>query len=365
MDHSFYELKVKAIRPETADAVTVVFEVPESLSDTFQYTQGQYLTLRFQFNGKEERRAYSMCSSPLDQDLAVTVKRLNGGLVSNYIHDQLKAGNTVEVMPPEGRFFTPLKEDNKKTYYIFGAGSGITPLMSIVKTVLEKEPMSKVCLLYGNRDEESIIFKEALEAMEKRYRDQLVVEHILSQPKREKSGGLLSFLSKGTVLWNGKIGRIDAAAVKEFLAQNPAATEQVEYFICGPGSMIEAVEKALKGFSIDKKRIHTERFTSDVDEKDKAKGTAGARIIVHLNGDKIETEVPEGKTILDVLLDMRYDPPYSCHSGACSTCMAKIISGSVKMDACYALDDDEIADGYILTCQSHPTSDVVELTYEI
>ncbi len=365
MDHSFYELKVKSIRPETADAVTVVFEIPGNLAETFKYTQGQYLTLRFQFNGKEERRAYSMCSSPLDNDLAVTVKRLKGGLVSNYIHDQLKAGQTVEVMPPEGRFFTVLKEDNQKTYYVFGAGSGITPLMSIIKTVLEKEPMSKVCLLYGNRSEETIIFKESLEALEKRYRDQLVVEHILSQPKREKSGGLLSFLSKGTVLWNGKIGRINAAAVKEFLGQHPARTAEVEYFICGPGSMIEAVEKGLKELSVNKNRIHTERFTSDVEEKDRAKGTAGAKIIVHLNGEKIETEVPEGKTILDVLLDLRYDPPYSCHSGACSTCMAKIVSGSVKMDACYALDDDEIAEGYILTCQSHPTSDVVELTYEI
>lgn len=365
MDHSFYELKVKLIRPETADAVTVVFEVPDNLTDTFQYTQGQYLTLRFQFNGKEERRAYSMCSSPLDNDLAVTVKRLKGGLVSNFIHDQLKAGQTVEVMPPEGRFFTPLKEDNKKTYYIFGAGSGITPLMSIMKTILEKEPMSKICLLYGNRNEDTIIFKESLEALEKRYRDQLIVEHILSQPKREKSGGVLSFLSKGTVLWNGKVGRINAAAVKEFLGQHPARTSDVEYFICGPGSMIEAVEKALKDLSVDKEHVHTERFTSNVDEKDRAKGAAGAKIIVHLNGSTIETEVPQGKTILDVLLDMRFDPPYSCHSGACSTCMAKIISGSVKMDACYALDDDEIAEGYILTCQSHPTSDVVELTYEL
>lgn len=365
MDHSFYELKVKAIQTETADAKTVVFAVPDALKDHFQYTHGQYLTLRFHFNGKEERRAYSMCSSPLDGDLAVTVKRLKNGVVSNYIHDQLKVGETVEVMPPEGRFSTPLNEDHQKTYYLFGAGSGITPLMSIMKTILEKEPLSKVCLLYGNRNEDSIIFQQDLESLEKRYRDQLVVEHILSQPKREKSGGLLSFLSKGTILWQGKTGRIDAATVKTFLADHPLRNAQAEYFICGPGKMIEAVEGALKNLSVDKHHIHTERFTSSVDEKDKIQGTAGAKIIVHMNGSRIETEVPAGKTILDVLLDLRYDPPYSCHSGACSTCMAKVISGSVKMDACYALDDDEVAEGYILTCQSHPTSDVVELTYDV
>jgi ring-1,2-phenylacetyl-CoA epoxidase subunit PaaE len=365
MDHSFYDLNVKAINAETEDAVTVVFEVPDHLSETFQYTQGQYLTLKFDFNGKEERRAYSMCSSPVDDDLAVTVKRLKGGVVSNYIHDKLKAGDKVAVMPPEGRFFTALKEEQKKDYYLFGAGSGITPLMSILKTILEKEPMSKVCLLYGNRNEDTIIFRESLDALEKRYRGQFVVEHILSQPKREKSGGMFGFLSKGTINWQGKVGRINSQFVKDFLAEHPARTGTAEYFICGPGSMITAVESALKDLKVDKRHIHTERFTTDVDEKDRAKGKAGAKIVVHMNGSVIETEVPEGKTILDVLLDLKYDPPYSCHSGACSTCMAKIIRGSVKMDACYALDDDEIADGYILTCQSHPTSDEVELTYDI
>lgn len=367
MDHKFYPLQVSQVRPETDDAVTVFFTVPENLKETFQYKQGQYLTLRFQLNGKEERRPYSMCSSPLEDELAVTVKRTPDGLVSNHINDNLKAGDTVEVMPPDGRFYTPLQEDQKKSYYLFGAGSGITPLMSIIKTILEKEPMSTVHLLYGNRNEECIIFKEGLDALAQRYQDQFIVEYILSQPKRAKAGGLFGFLAKGATNWDGPVGRIERQQVVDFLERYPARNAATEYFICGPGTMIDTVEATLLNEGIDKKRIHTERFTTS---SPKLNGTnhvpakSKRQLIAHLHGEEIKTEVPENKTILDHLLDLRYDPPYSCHSGACSTCMAKMIKGSVKMDACYALDDDEIAEGYVLTCQSHPTSDEVELTYD-
>jgi ring-1,2-phenylacetyl-CoA epoxidase subunit PaaE len=366
MDHTFYSLSVKSVHNETEDAVTLTFDIPTELSDTFKYTQGQYLTLKFELNGEEVRRSYSMCSSPIDPDIAVTVKRVEGGLVSTHINNKLKGGDIVDVMPPDGRFFTPLKEENRKTYYLFAAGSGITPLLSIIKTIVEKEPQSSIHLLYGNRRESGIIFKASLDQLEKRYAGQLTVTHILSQPKREKSKGVFGLLSKGSLSWRGLVGRIDAQRTTAFLEENPASSKLAEYFICGPGEMIDIVENTLVNKGIDKANIHTERFTTAViKEEDRAKGTAGAQLTVHLNGQKIEAEVPEGKTVLDVLLAAKKDPPYSCTSGACSTCMAKLIKGTVKMDVCYALDDEEIADGYILTCQAHPTSDELEVTFEV
>ncbi|GJM31513.1 MAG: phenylacetic acid degradation NADH oxidoreductase PaaE [Saprospiraceae bacterium] len=365
MNKPFYGLKVLSKIQETEHAFTLTFEVPQDLTDTFAYTQGQHLTLRFNINGEEIRRAYSMCSSPVENHLAVTVKRVEGGKVSNYVADQLNSGDIVDVLPPLGRFFTKLSEENRKNYYLFAAGSGITPIMSILKTILEKEPQSTVFLLYGNRDEENIIFKEELGALGKRYRDQLIVEHILSQPKREKGKGLFGRLSKGTLTWQGKTGRIDKDKVYRFLEDNPASYPDVEYFICGPGSMIEAVELALSGKNIDKKHIHSEHFTANPDDVKDIKGAAGAHVIVQLEGKTIDIEVPEGKTILETLLDNKYDPPYSCTSGSCSTCMAKVTEGEVKMEVCYALDEDEVAEGYVLTCQSHPTSAVVKLTYDV
>ncbi len=360
-NHTFYSLNVRSVKAETADTNTITFDIPADLKSTFAYKQGQYLTLKFDLNGQEARRAYSMSSSPMEDGISVTVKRVKDGLVSNHIGDNVRAGTPIEVMPPEGRFYTKLSPEQKKTYYLFGAGSGITPLMSILKTILEQEPKSSVHLFYGNRNEDSIIFKSDLDALQSRYAGQLSVEHILSQPKKEKSG----WLSRAKISWTGKVGRLGAKTIKEFLAAHPAHAQQSEYFICGPGDMITTVERTLKNMNIPADTIHAEHFTSSVAEGDKVKGVEGSLVTVQLNGEAIQIAVPSGKTILDTLIKEGYDPPYSCTSGACSTCLAKTIKGKVKMDVHYAIDDDEVAQGFILTCQSHPMTDEVEVTYDV
>ncbi len=368
MSTEFYNLKVKEVIRETVDCVSLSFEIPSDLKEVFEYKQGQYATLRFQLNGQDVRRAYSMSSSPLNEDFTVTVKELKGGLVSTHINKNIQSGMEIAVMPPDGRFFTKLKEENRKTYYLFAAGSGITPIMSILKTIVEKEPQSVVFLLYGNRNEESIIFKDQLDRLERRYAGQLFVEHILSQPAKEKKGGLGSFFKKAVTNWQGKIGRIDREHVTQFLEQNPPRFPDLEYFICGPGEMIDTVENALKDQGINDKHIHTERFTNDSPkpaEDSAAASISSAKVIIHLDGQKVEMNIDDNKTILDKLLEQKYEPPYSCTSGACSTCMAKLIKGSVSMDACFALDEDEVAEGYILTCQAHPTTPEIELTFEV
>lgn len=368
----FHKLTIREKRRETEDTVSLILEVPPELKDEFAYTQGQYLTLKFQINGEELRRAYSMSSSPLEDELAVTVKRVPGGMASSHIHAHIREGEVIEVMPPQGRFFSELREDQRKTYYLFGAGSGITPLMSILKTVLEREPKSHVFLLYGNRDEENIIFKEQLDQLQKRYAGQLEVEHILSRPKRHKpKSGLSGLFSRGVMTWTGKVGRIDAAVARTFIEAHPPRGDEAEYFICGPGDMNLQLERSLQAQGIDKANIHVEHFSNIVPgEAGKAPASPTkepdmARVEVTLDGEQIDVYVPKGKTVLDVLLDEGYDPPYSCTAGACSTCMAKVLQGSVTMDTCLALDEEEVQEGYILTCQSHPTSEALKITYDV
>ena len=368
----FYTLKIKQVIRETADAVTLEFEIPADLQEKFVYQQGQYITLRLEKNGQELRRSYSMSSSPLEKRLAVTVKKVPGGQFSNYLHDEVTVGDTLEVAAPDGRFYNTLHPEKRRTYYLFGAGSGITPLMSILKTILEGEPMSSVFLLYGSRNEESIIFRDELERLTERYDGQLLVEHILSQPKKEGGGsGLFGMFKKSITNWQGKTGRIAPQAANIFLDDNMARgpEDDCQYYVCGPGNMADDVKATLLKRGIPAKQIHTEHFVNahhvPGDIADGAATDGSKRIIVHLKGERIELPMPEGATILDVLVKEKYDPPYSCTAGACSTCMAKVISGKVKMDVCYALDEDEVKDGYILTCQSRLETAVVELSYDM
>lgn len=368
MSTEFNKLNVKKIVKETDEAVSLVFEVPDLLQDTYRYKPGQYLTLRFKLKGEDVRRAYSMSSASFEGDLKVTVKRVANGLVSNHVASNLKVGDQVDVMAPQGRFFVKTNFESRKSYYLFGAGSGITPLMSILKTILEEEPQSTVFLLYGNRNENSIIFKNELESLLEKYEGQLIVEHVLSQPIKEKKGGLGGFFSKGKISWEGQTGRINKKVIRNFLETNPKRYENAEYFICGPGNMIDTVEEALLGNGVPKGEINTERFTTASSSTGGAAATgenAARRVIVHLDGERIEVEVSPKKTILEALTDIKYEPPYSCRAGSCSTCMAKVTKGKVSMDACFALDDDEIEEGYVLACQAHPTTDDVELTFDV
>ncbi|TNE56339.1 MAG: ferredoxin--NADP reductase [Bacteroidetes bacterium] len=366
----FYTLKIKHITPETPDTKTLEFEIPENLRTTFAFTQGQHVTIKHEINGQEIRRSYSMSVSPREGRLAVTVKKVAGGRMSTFLHDRVQEGDTLEVAHPDGRFYIKTDPDKRRTYYFFGAGSGITPLMSIIKETLEAEPMCTIFLLYGSRNEENIIFKEELDRLSERYNGQLFVEYVLSQPKKEVSGSVLGLFKKYTTNWTGRTGRIEGRVVGQYLEEHmPHGPEDdCHYFVCGPGNMADTVEVALLGRGIDGKQIHIERFVNAdhvPGEFTVAPDDSAVRLVVHLNGQRIETSMPHGATILDIMVKEKHDAPYSCTAGACSTCMAKVLKGKVKMDVCYALDEEEVKAGYCLTCQSHPDSDELEISYDV
>ncbi len=364
MDTHFYSLEVSKIVRETEDAVSIFFSVPDNLKETFTYLPGQYITLRFMLGGSEQRRAYSICTSPVHNELAITIKRVEKGLVSKHIVEKVQVGYTLQVMPPQGHFNANPNHEQRKTYYLFGAGSGITPLMSILKTVLEKEPASTVHLLYGNRNEGSIIFKNALDKLLETYEGQIFVEYILSAPKREKSSGLGSLFSKGKINWKGAVGRVDKTSIEKFLENHPKRTADSAYYICGPSDMMQTIENVLTDKKIDKKNIHLEYFKTPETAVGAENAIGSAQVTVSLRHTKHNITVGKNEIILDELIKLKIDAPYSCTSGACSTCMAKLTKGTVKMRACFALDEDEVKAGYILVCQSVPNSEEVELTFD-
>ncbi len=367
MSTDFHTLKIKDLVKETEDSISVIFDVPDQLTDQYQFKAGQYLTLKFDKNGEEYRRAYSIFTAPGEQKLGVTSKRVKNGVISNHMNDNLTVGQDIEVMVPLGTFTLDLSHGAIKDYYLFAGGSGITPMMSLIKTILEEEPKSTVNLYYGNNDENSIIFKKELDRLENMYTDQLSVTHILSDPIKTKSG----FFSKAKTNWTGWKGLPNAENIAKFLQEQPTKGDDQVYMICGPTIMMDVVQAALLGQGIQKDKIKVEYFGSPDEKSDSKTGAvpavAGAgvgSVTVTLKGEEFVIDVPPSKTILDVLLELKKDAPFSCTSGACSTCVAKVTSGKVEMDACYALDDDEVASGFILACQAHPVTEGVSIVFE-
>ncbi len=366
MNLQLYPLSVAETKRETDDALSITFTIPSELNEAFAFTAGQYITLEIEINGEKVRRAYSMCSAPHEQKLTVAVKRTKGGVMSNFLNDHIKQGSVVNVMPPQGRFTTPLSPSNTRTFYLLGGGSGITPLFSILKTVLHEEPKTVVHLLYGNENEDSIIFKNELDALEKHYEGQLFVQHILAKPKEEKSGGMFSFIKKPIISWKGLTGVPDKKNIENWLSKSPQHTKEAIYFTCGPLPMMQNLEQIIVGKGIDKHCFHKEVFASPTDSDAKpAVSNGGAMMSATLGGKKLSLEIAASQTVLDAMLKAGYDAPYSCKSGACSTCIAKISKGKVSMDACFALDDDEIKNGYILACQAKPTTSELELNFDV
>ncbi len=353
-----YSLKVLEVKNETKDSTSVAFDVPFELYDTFNYKPGQYLTLQFNLNGQQVRRSYSLCSSPvIKEPLRIGVKRVKGGLVSNHINDNLKVGDTVEVLAPDGRFFADIKKENYKTYYLFAAGSGITPILSILKTVLLTEERSYVHMVFGNRSQETIMFHEELKQLEEIHKDRFVLVQTLSRPK-----------SNWSDLWKiptkeFRKGRVDTACIEWFINEYPPYAQNAEYYVCGPGTMIDNTVKALENIDVPFDRIFIESFGGG-EAKNTREVFENANLMAHLNGEKIELTIPKGKTVLRTLLAADYNPPYSCEGGVCSTCICKVKKGKVHMKNNLALTDKEVEEGYALSCQSIPLTNNIEIVYE-
>jgi ring-1,2-phenylacetyl-CoA epoxidase subunit PaaE len=356
MSSHFHALKVAEVVPETADAMSIRFEIPSELRDLFAFNAGQHLTLRTTINGQEVRRNYSLCTAPADTDWMVTVKRIGGGVFSNWVCDQLKPGDTLEVMAPHGSFATEFKAENRRHLIGIAGGSGITPVISLIKTLLRAEPQSRFTLFYGNRDSSSIIFLETLAGLKDKHLGSLEIYHFLDAEDQDIE------------LFNGMLNR--ERLEEAITALVPDAAEVGGWFICGPGPMMDAAEGALLDRNISKERIHIERFTADRPPEAVAREMAklqtqaeGVTVAVTLDGRTRRIPFAAGN-ILDSARAAGLSAPFACKAGVCATCRAKVTSGKVEMAARYGLTDEEVGAGYVLTCQSVPVGDGAAVDYD-
>lgn len=352
----FHTLTIQSIAHTTPEAIVVTFDVPESLKNSFQFVQGQHVTLRCEIDGEDVRRSYSICCGVSHKHIKVGIKRVPGGVFSEYAHKHFKPGQQVDVMAPTGSFHTPLNASEQKRYAAFVAGSGITPVMSIIETTLSEEPDSSFMLFYGNQTRQSIMFLEELEALKNRYLNRLSLHYILSREPQEVE------------LYNG---RIDQEKVTQ-LSRVFAPVEHVDsYFICGPASMIDNAEQALLEMGARAEQIHIERFGT-VDQNTVSRKPApveasgdSCNVTVILDGHKRVFSMPfSGQTLLDAAAEAGLDMPFSCKGGVCGTCRTKLVSGKVDIQQDYALEPWEKEAGFVLACQARPLSDDITLNYD-
>ena len=352
----FQEVTVASVRQETRDALVVTFDVPAALAEQFHYIQGQHLTLRTQINGEDIRRSYSICSAVQDKRLRIAIKRVPGGVFSNWANDTLKPGHSVELMPPSGHFNVPLAPEQRKHYVAFAAGSGITPVFSIVKTTLMTEPHSQVTLVYGNRSSSNVIFKEELADLKDIYRERLNLVFIMSREQQDID------------LFNGRINRAKCDALLEKWI-DPTSIDTA--FICGPLGMMEDVSASLQAHRLDKAHIKMELFATSLQQVPRPApvhhvlGHNECQVTVIQDGRTRQFTMEKNTTsVLDAGLAQGIELPYSCKGGVCSTCRSKVVKGEVDMDANFALEDYEIARGFRLLCQSYPVTDHLVIDFD-
>lgn len=356
----FNRLTIRDIRRETADAISIAFEVPPALREAYRFREGQFLTLRHTLAGEELRRSYSICSGVPDYaqygELRIGIKRLQGGRFSSWAHETLKVGMSLDVMTPDGRFNTPLDPTRARHFVGFASGSGITPMLSLIRTVLATEPGSRFSLVCGNRSVASIMFLETLAGLKNLSMDRLRLVHVLSGEPQEIE------------LFSGRLDRDRCRALLEtVLCDDPID----EAFICGPAPMMDGAEAALRAHGVPAEHIHTERFgtpavapvaplrTTAVDSD------ACARVTIVIDGMQRTLQVPfDGPALLDAGLAVGAPLPYACKGGVCCTCRARVLEGEVRMDRNFTLEPQEIAQGFVLTCQAHPVSDRVVVSFD-
>lgn len=360
----FHDLTVARINPEAAGAVSIAFAVPEALQERFDFQPGQFLTLRATIDGQDVRRNYSICSTrsrfARSRELEVGIRPMEGGLFSNWAATQLKAGDTLAVMPPDGRFV--IKKPRALHRVGFAAGSGITPILSIIATTMEESDSAKFTLVYGNRRMSSVMFNEALQDLKDKYKNRLTLIHVLSRQAQE-----VPMLE----------GRIDGAKVQQLIDTLLPARSMDEVFVCGPEAMIDATEAALRQAGVPAERIHTERFTSPrleslapearraaVEQADPQAPTGQVALTVVIDGKSHEMHMRPDQHVLDVALSAGLDLPYSCKAGVCCTCRAKVLDGGVVMDKNFTLEAEEMTQGFVLSCQARPTTERLTVSYD-